>query len=92
MKVNFVKPKLSSTSSKEDILFAINQIVEIEKEIDILKKININNYTEFIQEHSSKLKLNFQEIILTFCNRNSFPKHFEIFLCSLVRKKKQSWV
>ena len=56
MKVNFVKPKLSSTSSKEDILFAINQIVEIEKEIDILKKININNYTEFIQEHRDIIK------------------------------------
>lgn len=58
MKVNFIKPKLSSTSSKEDILFAINQIVEIEKEIDILKKININNYTEFIQEHRDIIKKN----------------------------------
>ena len=58
MEVKFVNPKLSSTSSKEDILFAINQIVAIEKEIDILKRINVKNYTEFIQEHRNIIKKN----------------------------------
>ena len=58
MEVKFVKPTLSSTSSKEDILFAINQIVEIEKEIDALKKVNLNNYAEFIQEHRNIIKKN----------------------------------
>lgn len=58
MEVKFVKPKLSSTSSKEDILFAINQIVEIEKEIDALQKVNLSNYAEFIQEHRNIIKKN----------------------------------
>jgi|LakMenE18May11ns_1017448.scaffolds.fasta_scaffold9388074_2 hypothetical protein len=58
MEVKFVKPKLSSTSTKEDILFAINQIVAIEKEIDALQKVNLSNYAEFIQEHRSIIKKN----------------------------------
>ena len=48
MKVNFVKPKLSSSSSKEDILFAINQIVEIEKEIPPIKNFIISGGNEII--------------------------------------------
>jgi hypothetical protein len=58
MEVKFVKPKLSSTSSKEDVLFAINQIKAIEKEIEVLKKINFDNYVEFIKEHRNIIKKN----------------------------------
>ncbi len=58
MEVKFVKPKLSSTSSKEDLLFAINQMIEIDKEIIALKNINLDNYTEFIKEHRNIIKKN----------------------------------
>jgi hypothetical protein len=58
MEIKFVKPTLSSTSSKEDILFAINQIIAIDKEIDALKEINSNNYSEFINEHRKIIKQN----------------------------------
>jgi hypothetical protein len=58
MEIKFVKPKLSSTSTKEDILFAINQIIEIDKEISNLEKINFSNYTEFIKEHRDIIKKN----------------------------------
>ena len=58
MEITFVKPKLSSASRKEDVLLAINQIVQIEKEIDILKNINISNYSEFIKEHRDIIKKN----------------------------------
>ena len=58
MEIKFVKPKLSFTSSKEDILFAINQIVEIDKKISIIEKINFDNYTEFIKEHRDIIKKN----------------------------------
>lgn len=81
MKVNFVKPKLSSSSSKEDILFAINQIVEIEKEINILKKININNYTEFIQEHRDIIKKNTPIVGKTyrFINKDNKQNYYGSF-------------
>jgi hypothetical protein len=81
MKVNFVKPKLSSTSSKEDILFAINQIVEIEKEIDILQKINRNNYTEFIQEHRDIIKKNTPIVGKTyrFINKDNKENYYGSF-------------
>lgn len=81
MKVNFVKPKLSSTSSKEDILFAINQIVEIEKEIDILQKINIKNYTEFIQEHRDIIKKNTPIVGKTyrFINKDNKENYYGSF-------------
>ena len=81
MKVNFVKPKLSSSSSKEDILFAINQIVEIEKEIAILKKININNYTEFIQEHRDIIKKNTPIVGKTyrFINKDNKQNYYGSF-------------
>ena len=82
MKVNFVKPKLSSSSSKEDILFAINQIVEIEKEINILKKININNYTEFIQEHRDIIKKKTPIVGKTyrFINKNKKQNYYCSFM------------
>ena len=81
MKVKFVKPKLSSSSSKEDILFAINQIVEIEKEINILKKININNYTEFIQEHRDIIKKNTPIVGKTyrFINKDNKQNYYGSF-------------
>ena len=56
MEIKFVKPKLSSSSSKEDILFAINQIIEIDKEIKKLENTNYDNYGEFIKEHRNIIK------------------------------------
>jgi len=56
MEIKFVKPKLSSSSNKEDILFAINQIIELNKEISALEKINLANYSEFINEHRDIIK------------------------------------
>ena len=58
MEINFVKPKLSSNSRKEDVLFAINQIIQLDKEISDLSKINRANYTEFIKEHRDIIKKN----------------------------------
>lgn len=80
MEVKFVNPKLSSTSSKEDVLFAINQIVAIEKEIDILKRINIKNYTEFIQEHRDIIKKNIPIVGKTyrFINKDDARSNYRL--------------
>ncbi len=81
MEVKFVKPTLSSTSSKEDILFAINQIVEIEKEIDALQKVNLSNYAEFIQEHRNIIKKNTPLVGKTyrFINKdNKMYRHYSL--------------
>lgn len=56
MEIKFVKPKLSSTSNRTDVLFAINQIIEIDKEISLLKDINFSNYSEFINQHRDIIK------------------------------------
>ena len=81
MKVNFVKPKLSSSSSKEDILFAINQIIEIDKEINKLEKINFANYTEFIKEHRDIIKKNTPIVGKTyrFINKNNTENYYNRF-------------
>ena len=78
MEVKFVKPTLSSTSSKEDILFAINQIVEIEKEIDALKKVNLSNYAEFIQEHRNIIKKNTPIVGKTYRFINKDKKSYHL--------------
>ncbi len=85
MEIKFVKPKLSSTSSKEDILFAINQIIEIDKQISILEEINFDNYTEFIKEHRDIIKKNTPIVGKTyrFINKNDTKNHYTYFHYSL---------
>jgi hypothetical protein len=58
MEIQFIKPKLSSTSTKEDILLAINQFISKRDEIHNLGMINRNNYSEFINEHRDIIKKN----------------------------------
>ena len=58
MEIKFVKPKLSSTSNRTDVLFAINQIIEIDEKISALETKNRDNYTEFITEHRNIIKQN----------------------------------
>lgn len=56
MEVKFVKPKLSSSSKKEDVLWAINQIIAVKNEIKNLEEINERNYADFITEHRGIIK------------------------------------
>lgn len=81
MEIKFVKPKLSSSSSKEDILFAINQIIEIDKEINKLEKINFANYTEFIKEHRNIIKQKTPIVGKTyrFINKNDTENYYSYF-------------